>query len=256
MDSLWVTFLTGVGIGLASSFHCIGMCGGIAGAFSFNIHPGAQQGRFAAWPFVAAFNVGRVVSYVAAGLLVGSISQLSVQSFHSPLAFSLLQQLAALILISIGLYVAGWFPQFVQIERVGTVIWSRLEPIGRRFVPIDNANKAFMFGAIWGWLPCGMVYSMLLMALTSGDVARGAVFMAAFGLGTLPAMFGVGLFAGFMKVLTRYQVFKKLIGVSLIAVAAFTLVKFQFFAGNDVHHDHSHQPATTQSETDPHQHHH
>lgn len=245
MDSMWVTFLTGFGIGLASSFHCMGMCGGIVGAFSFNVRPGVGDGALKKLPLIAAFNLGRIGSYVLAGVLIGTISQLSVESFRSPLAFSLLQQFAAVILIAIGFYIAGWFPQFTQIERVGSIIWSRLEPIGRRFVPIDHAGQALMFGAIWGWLPCGMVYSMLLMALTSGDVWRGGVFMLAFGLGTLPAMIGAGMFAGLMRDLAKVKVFKKLVGISLILIAAATLVKFQVLAGGtgDIDHSAHHHPA-------------
>ena len=104
-----------------------------------------------------------------------------------------LQLLSAAVMASAGLYIAGWFPRFAYIEKVGTRIWKKIEPYGRKLIPVKNRTQAYLFGMVWGWLPCGLVYAALTLAATAGDVSKSALTMLAFGLGTLPAVMGVGI---------------------------------------------------------------
>ena len=94
---------------------------------------------------------------------------------------------------SAGLYIAGWFPRFAYIEKAGTHFWKKIEPFGRKLIPVKSRTQAYFFGMVWGWLPCGFVYSALALAAAAGDVSKSALTMLAFGLGTLPAVMGVGI---------------------------------------------------------------
>jgi hypothetical protein len=130
-----------------------------------------------------------------------------------------LRLLAALMVIAVGLYLAGWFPGFARVERLGQPLWQRLEPLGRRLFPIRSPGRALAFGAVWGWLPCGMVYSALVLALGAGGPASGALFMALFGLGTLPAVAGAGAMAGLTARLRRIPHLNRVMGVTLVVLA-------------------------------------
>jgi sulfite exporter TauE/SafE len=120
---------------------------------------------------------------------------------------------------SAGLYIAGWFPRFAYIEKAGTHFWKKIEPYGRKLIPVKTQTQAYLFGMVWGWLPCGLVYTALALAATAGDASKSALTMMAFGLGTLPAVMGVGIMTGILTKLSRMQRFKQAIGVFMIALA-------------------------------------
>jgi sulfite exporter TauE/SafE len=183
-------------VGLLSAVHCIGMCGGIVGALSFSL-PEAERrrgGRLLA--FTLAYNAGRVFSYALAGAALGGLGALAVAAGDTLWMTRLLRGAAALMTVGIGFYILGWFPRFAVVERVGEPLWRRLEPLGRRLLPMRTLPRAFLFGTVWGWLPCGLVYAMLISAPATADALGGAVYMALFGVGTLPAMAGAGLLSG------------------------------------------------------------
>jgi len=118
-----------------------------------------------------------------------------------------------------GLHIAGWFPRFAYIEKVGALIWKRIEPYGRRLIPVQTLPQAFVFGMIWGWLPCGLVYAALTVAATAGNEYRGALTMLAFGVGTLPAVVGVGIMTNLMVRLSSMRRFRQAAGITLILLA-------------------------------------
>ena len=147
-------------------------------------------------------------------------------------------------MIASGLYLAGWLPQLSKIERIGTPLWKLLEPIGRKLVPVTTMPRALLYGLVWGWLPCGMVYFVLVWALTSGSATQGALTMAAFGLGTLPALLTTGLAVSWLKRFTRMKTVRQLVGVLVIAMAIGSLLMpmgghKHGHAGSD-HTDHQH----------------
>jgi uncharacterized protein len=131
--------------------------------------------------------------------------------------------LAATVLAGIGLYLAGWFPRFAQLERIGAPVWRRVEPLGRRLLPVSSPFQALVFGAAWGWLPCGLVYSMLIWTLTTGDVLQSALVMFSFGLGTLPGVATAGVFAAQLTRLARRTHLRQIIGLTIVAVAVVSL---------------------------------
>jgi len=101
--------------------------------------------------------------------------------------------MASLALIASGLYLSGRGAWVGRVEAAGALIWRRIEPWSRPLLPVTSVTRALGIGAIWGWLPCGMVYGALLLALASGSAAGGAATMLAFGLGTLPNVLAIGL---------------------------------------------------------------
>jgi sulfite exporter TauE/SafE len=213
--SYFVAFL----MGLISSLHCIGMCGSIIGTLTLSLSPEIRHKKSLLLPFVFNYNLGRITSYTIAGALAGIIQSIAVMHMSEINGHRLLQIFSAIIMASAGLYIAGWFPRFAYIEKIGVHFWKKIEPYGRKLIPVQNRNQAFLFGMVWGWLPCGLVYAALAVAATAGDVTKSALTMLAFGLGTLPAVMGVGIMTGILTRLSRMQRFKQAIGLFMIALA-------------------------------------
>jgi len=175
-------------IGLLGGVHCVGMCGGIVGALTLQ----APRRRHA-WNLHLAYSAGRITSYAAAGAIVGVIGGAGLM-FNQVLPVQmLLYVLANLVLVSLGLYLAGLGNLLTWLEALGARLWRRVQPYGAKVLPADTAGKAFILGTLWGWLPCGLVYSLLASALLSGGAGSGAAVMLAFGLGTLPNLLLAGM---------------------------------------------------------------
>jgi sulfite exporter TauE/SafE len=176
-------------VGLLGGVHCLGMCGSIVGIFTAQVP--SNQAR---WPFHLAYSGGRIASYAVAGALVGAIGQTGLLMRDAVPVQHLLFALSSLMLVALGLYLAGVWGAVRRLERVGAGLWRRLQPYTTRLLPVNSLPRALGLGALWGWLPCGLVYSVLLTALASGSAVQGALIMAAFGLGTLPNLLAIGLF--------------------------------------------------------------
>jgi len=175
-------FLTG----LLGGVHCAGMCGGIVTALSGQV----ARGR---WSLHLGYNAGRIASYTVAGALAGTAGSLGLL-LDGMLPIQLaLYVLANLMLIALGLYLAGVSRVAASLERIGLALWRRIEPLTRSLLPANTVPRALGLGLLWGWLPCGLVYGILLTALVTGDALNGAAIMAAFGLGTLPNLLLAGL---------------------------------------------------------------
>ena len=223
-------------LGLFSTVHCLGMCGGIIGALSLSLPERVRSHRGRLVGFVATYNIGRISSYSIAGLIVGYVGAEASSFFDMSDGPSILRYTGVIMMILIGLYLAGWLPQLSKVERIGKPLWKVLEPIGRRLVPVDNLPKALTYGLIWGWLPCGMVYFVLVWALTSGSATQGALTMAAFGLGTLPSLLTAGLAASWLRRFTRSPLTRQVVGASVIVMAIVTLIMPM---GHKGMHDHA-----------------
>lgn len=197
-------------VGLLGGTHCVGMCGGIVGALSMGAAPRLS--------LHLAYNAGRIASYVLAGAIVGTLGAASLAlSEQLPLRIAL-YVLANLMLIALGLYLMGVTQALAFTERLGQNLWKRIQPATRRFLPARTVRQAFPLGLLWGWLPCGLVYSALATALTAGSALRGAGLMLAFGLGTLPNL----LLAGFLLARLRGWVQQKAVRVAAgLTVAGF-----------------------------------
>ena len=106
-----------------------------------------------------------------------------------------LRVVAAVMLILMALYIANWWKGLVRIEAVGRHVWAFVAPVGKQFMPVVRARQAFGLGAVWGWMPCGLIYSMLAWSLSIAEPLQGAALMGAFGLGTLPTVLATGVAA-------------------------------------------------------------
>lgn len=190
------SLLTAFVVGLLGGVHCVGMCGGIVSMLTMGMAP-ERRGRLAALlPLQLGYNLGRVAGYAFAGALLGGLGAVLLQAAALQWAQRLLYAFAAAVMIALGLYLGGWWRGLAVIERAGTRLWRRLEPVGRRLLPIRTWPQALAVGFVWAWLPCGLVYSVLILALGTGSPLAGALLMLAFGLGTLPNLLGIGLLAG------------------------------------------------------------
>ncbi len=176
-------------VGLLGGVHCLGMCGSIVGIFTAQVPP--QRAR---WPFHLAYSSGRIASYTVAGALVGAVGQAGLLMRDAVPVQHLLFALSSLMLVMLGLYLAGVWGAVRRLEQLGSGLWKRLQPFITRLLPVNTVPRALGLGVLWGWLPCGLVYSVLLTALASGDAAQGGLTMLAFGLGTLPNLLAIGMF--------------------------------------------------------------
>ena len=172
-------------VGLLGGVHCLGMCGSIVGIFA------AQNARYS---FHLAYNAGRLASYTLAGALAGALGQAGLLFRDQVPVQHLLFALSSLMLIALGLYLAGIWGVVRHIEQAGSVLWRHIQPLTRAFLPANTPTRALLLGTLWGWLPCGLVYSVLVSALASGSAKSGALLMLAFGLGTLPNLLLIGHF--------------------------------------------------------------
>ena len=178
-------------IGLLGGTHCIGMCGGIVSALS--------MGGPSRFPLHLAYNAGRITSYAAAGAVAGALGGLSLTLSGQLPVRIVLYVLANLMLVALGLYLTGITQALAFTERFGKKLWLHLQPLSKRYLPARTVAQAFPLGLLWGWLPCGLVYSALATALTSGSALHGAGLMLAFGVGTLPNLLLAGLLAVRLK---------------------------------------------------------
>ena len=200
---LTTSFLAAFLIGLSGGAHCFGMCGGIVGALTLGLPATPDRPLLGRLPFLLAYNLGRLLSYVVAGMLAGGVGAWATHLMSVHQAQLTLQLVAGLFMILLGLYLAGWPGLLSRLERAGGVFWRRIEPLGRRFFPVRAPMQAWGIGLVWGWLPCGLVYSALVWAVSAGGALQGGLLLLSFGLGTLPTLLAMGsaaaALAGFIR---------------------------------------------------------
>jgi sulfite exporter TauE/SafE len=211
-------------VGLLGGVHCVGMCGGIVGALTLGL-PESRRGGAGAVPFQLAYNIGRIASYTLAGALVGGLGLLLAGLLPVYLAQRVLQGLAALFMIALGLYLAGWWMGLRRVEQAGGSIWRRIEPLGRKLMPVHSPGQALVLGLIWGWLPCGLVYSVLIWAISAGGAIEGAGLMLAFGLGTLPNLLLMGATAAWLGRYVRKPAVRQLAGGLVVLFGVYLLAQ-------------------------------
>ncbi|HEX6723084.1 MAG TPA: sulfite exporter TauE/SafE family protein [Burkholderiaceae bacterium] len=212
-------------LGFAASSHCLVMCGGISAALGMAASKNAK-GR-TRLPIVMTYQLGRIFSYALAGLALagifgGLVSLLDVESVRRTL-----RTLSALALLLGALVAFGGLRADVGI---GRTVWARLAPVGRRLLPGNSLPRGFAVGMVWGWMPCGFVYSVLLIAALQFDALNGALIMTAFGLGTAPALFIAACGAGRLGHFASRPAARHVAGSVLLVSALLT------FAGPWVEH--------------------
>ncbi len=171
-------------LGLAASGHCLVMCGGITAALG-TVTTRRSDGRPRV-DLLAGYQFGRVLSYTLAGLLFSGLAGAAIGWLDNDHVRTALRTATA------GAFLVGALVAFGVLRNPGAGaahrIWAGIAPLGRRLLPVSTFPRATAFGMLWGWMPCGFVYTVLIVATLSLDPLRGAATMAAFGLGTVPAL--------------------------------------------------------------------
>jgi sulfite exporter TauE/SafE len=216
---LSATLLSAFIMGLVGSTHCIGMCGGIISTLSTDFSGSGQRQSFAIQLF---YNIGRITSYSLMGLLVGLFSSQLMEALPNPHAVSM--KIGGVFFILLGLYVSQLANSFKYLESGGQHLWKRIEPFGRRFLPAQSPFDAWKLGLVWGWLPCGLVYAALALALTQVTAVNAALTMLVFGLGTLPTLLLIGHFAHNVKSFLQNQRVRLGLGLVLIGYGIMLIV--------------------------------
>lgn len=171
-------------LGLLASGHCLVMCGGISGALGLVTAKG--RNGMSRRSLLVTYQLGRIASYTLAGFGVGLlgdrlISIVNVEAVRQGLRVATGIALAVAALAMLGRVKAPGM-------QLGRWLWPHIAHAGRRLLPVSNVPRAFAFGMLWGWMPCGLAYNLLLIAMLGARPLQSAATMFAFGVGTLPAM--------------------------------------------------------------------
>lgn len=204
-------------IGFLGGGHCISMCGGITTMLTSAL-PNKQKSKL---PYLLSYNFGRILSYTLIGAIAGFTGSLAIKSIGFPIV--VLKIFAGIFLILLGLYIGQWLMWLTKVEFIGKKLWKILSPISKKLIPIDNVKKSLFLGMLWGWLPCGLVYSTLTWSLASGSALQGALIMTFFGLGTLPALLTISFGIINLKQILQNILFRQLMALLLIFYGIITL---------------------------------
>ncbi len=204
-------------LGLLGSTHCVAMCGGIVTLLSSsNVVSLGRARKAPSMTLALAYNGGRLVSYAFAGALAGAFGLLANRvELLSGVQIGL-RFVAGVMMVAVGLYLAGVWRKLGVVERLGAPLWSRIEPVAKRLLPVRGHPSAFALGALWGFLPCGLVYAALGAALGTGSARDGALTMTAFFMGTLPSMLAVSAFTHRLSSLVRRPWIRRVAGIGIV----------------------------------------
>ncbi len=222
---LQATLLSALLMGLIGSTHCVGMCGGIISTLSTDFSGQRRSHN----PFIIQlfYNIGRILSYSLIGLLSGLFSTQLVQLLPHP--HMLQMRISGAFFILLGLYISQLFNALGWLERAGQTIWKRIEPFGRKYLPAQDYPSALKLGLVWGWLPCGLVYAALALAVTQTSAIYSAATMLVFGIGTLPALLVVGHFAQNVRLILQNRWVRLTLGLLLIAYGVAQIIGYSPF---------------------------
>jgi len=205
-------------LGVVSSVHCAGMCGGIVAAFaSRRVIPIRAERAPRHWLHVTLFNAGRLTTYSFAGALAGTLGAGAYAAAALP-AQAALYLAANLVLIVAGLHLFGAGRSLSRLEALGVPLWRRLQPL------VVRSSNPYLSGLMWGWLPCALVYGALAAATLAGSPARAAAAMLAFGIGTLPALMAAGLAATRLRARLGRRAVRIAAGSAFLGFGAYGLV--------------------------------
>jgi uncharacterized protein len=182
-------------VGLLGGVHCVGMCGGIVGTLTAGLPANARSSLAHVFPYQLAYNGGRIAGYTLAGALMGTLGTLTIEAIPLHYAQRTLYTLAAAFMILLG----------------------------RRLLPIRSPSQAVALGFVWAWIPCGLVYSVLIWSVSSGSAIEGALLMLAFGLGTLPNLLTLGMLAGAAARFADHSRIRQVSGALVIGFGLYAL---------------------------------
>ncbi|MCP4046695.1 MAG: sulfite exporter TauE/SafE family protein [Gammaproteobacteria bacterium] len=231
--------LTAFFVGLLGSGHCFGMCGGIAaGLGSLPVQNDADARAKPRALSAFLFNVGRILSYACLGLVSAWLLSRVGKVLNVPQWSMVLRFLTAFMIFLIGLqYLLNW-NTLAFIEKAGAKVWKHVLPLAVRASSLPGGTGRLLLGLLWGLLPCGLVYSVLLTASAAGSSISGASVMLAFGIGTLPSMLGMSLAAPALAAMLNDRWTKKLMGAALILLAVISVSLMVIKMQGKQHHHH------------------
>lgn len=222
MNLLMLTDISaGLLLGFLGSLHCIGMCGGIAGALQMT-----APGRYPPLVNALLFNAGRIAGYAVMAALVALALSSGLRGL--PAVPQILRTLAGLMLILMGLFVCGVLPAsrwnpLTRLEQLGGHAWKHLLPLQRKLIHNPALLARLGVGFCWGWLPCGLVYSTLAWAIATQEPLSAALRMSSFGVGTLPALLATGVFAAKIQRQLQKRHWRQIAGVLLMLFGVWTI---------------------------------
>lgn len=229
-EALLPVLVTAFLAGLLGAGHCFGMCGGIAGGF------GALAAGRGATSAAFLFNGGRVLSYALLGGIAAFVLGAAGEQIGVPAWSRWLRLATALLIAAVGLRFLFDWRGLAGIERAGAGLWRRVAPLANRAAGLRGPFGRLALGLTWGLLPCGLVYTMLLTAMSTGRFVEGFLTMLAFGAGTLPALLGMTLWAPALAGFLQEKATRRLVGAGLLLVAAWTLFVLWAMTGAAPHH--------------------
>lgn len=205
--------VSAIALGFASGFHCIGMCGPIALSMGLTKK---QAANFYLQNLTYQF--GRIFTYSLLGALLGTIGQgFEMAGFQKYLTI-----IAGILLIVMALFSFGGKDFASKIPFLSKFLYSVKSNLGRVLQKADYRSR-FTTGILNGFLPCGMVYMALTASLAGGGIWQGALYMALFGLGTLPFMFAIVLAGNLMNQAFRTKILKAVPIIMIILGGLFIL---------------------------------
>jgi len=221
---LWTALIAG----LAGSAHCASMCGGISAMLGMGAKPKQR--------FIVAYNIGRISSYMLIALLFATV--LSSLTAKMPVALMGLRIVAGVLMVMVGLFLLGKASGIGYVEKLGSYIWRMISPLARHLMPVDSVLKALGLGMLWGWLPCGLVYSMLAISLAQGTIVLSVTTMFAFGVGTLPALYLIGLAGARFSEWISKRTIRYFLAYCVMLLGVYTAVIPSMHLLSDYHSDH------------------
>ena len=233
MTDAWPLVSAAFITGLLGSAHCFGMCGGISGLFAVNANVASLKTQMSK---AIAYNAGRVLTYAVLGIVVAVLGKTMVASIPrlaAPVRFA-----SGALIILVGLQLAFDLRILSPVENAGARLWRKVAPAAKALVPVETHIQALGLGLVWGCLPCGLVYSVLLLAATSAEPASGGLTMIAFGLGTMPAMIATGVSA---SKLAQFMSGKRRgagLLIILLGIATIAMPVMKFARSDDAPHSH------------------
>ena len=205
-------------IGFLGSGHCLVMCGGIVGALQLAMPAQSSTKKLL---LQLTLSAGRLTTYAVFGAIVGYAGVSAMQLAGASMLW--LRLVAGILLIMMALYISRLWFGLLLLEKAGQTLWRYVQPVSRRFLPLDSLTKAYAYGLCWGALPCGLVYSALGWSLASGSASAGAALMLAFGLGTLPAILLTGSAAQLMSKLKSHNAVRYTAAAMLAIYGGYTI---------------------------------
>lgn len=185
--------LTAMVMGWLGGVHCLGMCGPLVGAFTFALAPAIQQSARQVGLMQLVYNLGRISSYALLGAIAGLVGLILIEAGSLISAQRWLLGFAGIWMLILAAWLLGWSSLPTRLESGLSNWWSAKSQRWRRqLLPVKHGYQAYLMGLVWGWMPCGLVYSSLILAMSAGSIISGSLVMLAFGLGTLPNLLLIG----------------------------------------------------------------